>query len=404
MIGNELVSIIIPNYNHARYLGDAIESALAQSYSPREVIVLDDGSTDNSREVAMHFSGHIDYIRQENRGLAPARNTALHAAGGKYVALLDADDAYEPHFVERAVDALRSNPSARGVYTGYSFIDQNNRPLPQVETRVLPAQELHKALLFNNFLVPTCVFIERECYLQSNLFDEQLSACADWDMWLRLSNKYEIVGIAEPLVRYRIVVGSMSSNPQRMLNERLTVLEKHVGGEPPANDPNDRVRRAYAEAYFRAVIEFLQNDNAEQAETFLHRAASLFPPLIQQRDTLFELLLGDQPRGIRGDLAQLNITNYANDLLGQLDSLFDDPETGLRLAPLRNAIYAQAYSVIASAHYARNDFSETRHFLMRSALTDHDQGINRQHLSLFAKSLLGPSLINRLRRKSVPIA
>ncbi|MFN8445496.1 MAG: glycosyltransferase [Caldilineaceae bacterium] len=401
MIENELVSIIIPNYNHARYLGDAIESALAQSYTPREVIVLDDGSTDNSREVAMHFSGYIDYIHQENRGLAPARNAAIRAATGKYVALLDADDAYEKHFVGRAVDALRSQPTARGVYTGYSFIDQKNHPLPQLETRVLPAKELHKALLFNNFLVPACVFVERDCYVQSNLFDERLSACADWDMWLRLSNKYEIVGLPEALVRYRIVVGSMSSNPQRMLNERLAVLEKHVGAEPPATDPNDRVRRAYAEAYFRAVIEFLQNENAEQAETYLHRAAALYPPLIQQRDTLFELLLGGQPRGIRGNLSQLEITSSCNNLLTVLDNLFDDAETGLRLAPLRNTIYAQAYSIIASAHYARNHFSETRHFLMRSALADHDQAVNRQHLSMFAKSLLGTSLVNRFRRRSV---
>ena len=77
-----------------------------------------------------------------------------------------------------------------------------------------------------------------------------------------------------------------------MLDERLRVLEKHIGKEPPASDPNDRIRRAYAEAYFRAVVEFLQNDNLEHAETYLHRAAVLFPELIQQRDSQWGLFAG----------------------------------------------------------------------------------------------------------------
>ena len=399
MSRNELVSIIIPNYNHARYLGEAIESVIAQTYAPREIIVLDDGSTDNSREVAAHFDDYIQYVRQENRGLAPARNAAIRLARGKYIALLDADDMLEPDFIASAIAALRANSNAQGVYTGYSFIDQHSNPLPQSEGRVLPPNELHHALLFNNFLVPACVFMERDCYMQSNLFDESLSACADWDMWLRFSHKYEIVGVSQPLVRYRIVVGSMSSNPQRMLDERLRVLEKHIGKEPPASDPNDRIRRAYAEAYFRAVVEFLQNDNLEHAETYLHRAAVLFPELIQQRDTLFELLLGGQPRGLRGNLAHLNITHQGEELLKLLDSMFDDPETGVRLAPIRNGVYSQAFSIIAAAHYASDQFSDARQFLIRSALISGNEGINRRHLSMFAKSLLGPKLVNRLRRR-----
>lgn len=298
-----------------------------------------------------------------------------------------------------AINALQVSGSAKCVYTGYSFIDQHSHPLPQIENRVIPASELHHALLFNNFLVPACVVVEKECYLQSNLFDESLSACADWDMWLRLSHKYEMIGIDDQLVRYRIVVGSMSSNPQRMLNERLAVLEKHIGSEPPASDLNDRVRRAYAEAYFRAVIEFMQNDNLEQAETFLHRAAVLFPPLIQQRDTLYELLLAGQSRGLRGNLEHLNIEIQSTDLLKMLDSMFDDAETGVCLAPLRNKIYAQAYSIIAFGYYARDQFPEARQYLLRSALLNRQQGLTREHVSMFAKSLLGPTVVNRFRRR-----
>ena len=165
MSKNELVSIIIPNYNHARYLADAIESALAQTYKPCEVIVLDDGSTDNSFEVAMHFGDHIRYIRQENRGLAPARNAAIRAGSGKYIALLDADDMYEPGFVAASIAALNANHSAQGVYTGYSFIDQHDRRLAQQETRVLLPSQLHQSFSTAIFWCLPVSFSSASCYL-----------------------------------------------------------------------------------------------------------------------------------------------------------------------------------------------------------------------------------------------
>src|SRR5215207_1739222 len=104
------VSFVIPNYNHARYLGQAIESALAQTYPNTEVIVVDDGSTDDSRSVAAGFCDRIRYIYQRNAGLSAARNTGVRAALGEYIALLDADDLVEPAYAERLLAALAQVP------------------------------------------------------------------------------------------------------------------------------------------------------------------------------------------------------------------------------------------------------------------------------------------------------
>ena len=149
------------------------------------------------------------------------------------------------------------------------------------------------------------------------------------------------------------------------------------------------------------MIEFLQNDNSEQAETYLHRAAQLYPQLIQQRDTLYELLLGGQARGMRGELGQINLDLASERLLHTLDGLIDDPETGVQLSNWRNCIYAQAYSVLASLHYAADHFASARRYLIRSALTNREKGVNRQNLAMFAKSLLGVGLMSRLRRRKL---
>ena len=102
------VSVVIPNFNHTRYVSEAIQSVLAQAYRSFEIIVVDDGSTDNCREVVSQFGNQVHYIWQENQGLAGARNTAIRAAEGELIALLDADDKWHPSFLEKMVSLMRA--------------------------------------------------------------------------------------------------------------------------------------------------------------------------------------------------------------------------------------------------------------------------------------------------------
>ncbi|HAV76800.1 MAG TPA: glycosyl transferase, partial [Anaerolineae bacterium] len=190
---NPLVSVIIPNFNHARFLGDAIRSVVGQDYKNVEVIVVDDGSTDNSREVVEQFGDKVKYIYQENAGLSAARNTGIRASKGSLIGVLDADDMYEPVFLSTLVADLQSNPKADGIYCGYQFVDQKNNLLPQIEARHVASELLYNALLDGNFFVPESIFLHRYVYDEVGLFDEALRACEDWDVWLRVTNKFRII-------------------------------------------------------------------------------------------------------------------------------------------------------------------------------------------------------------------
>ena len=255
--GEWLVSVIIPNYNHARYVADAIRSVLSQTYRCYEIIVVDDGSTDDSRAVVARFGDRVTYIYQPNAGLSAARNTGIRASSGSLIGVLDADDLYEPDYLEVLVAALREHPDAGGVHCGYRFVDHENRPLPQVEARAIDPEALHGALLDGNFLVPESILLRRSVYEDVGPFDETLRACEDWDVWLRASSRHRVVHSPRLLTRHRVLPGSMSTDPERMLTSRLAVLAKHVRAEP-VSAGKSQAHRAFGRAYLGSCVEFLQ--------------------------------------------------------------------------------------------------------------------------------------------------
>jgi glycosyltransferase involved in cell wall biosynthesis len=394
-----LVSIIIPSYNHGQYLGDAIRSVLDQEYRRFEVIVVDDGSTDNSREVVAQFGDQVRYIWQENQGLSAARNTGIAAARGAYIGLLDADDMYEPDFLSSLVSVLDANPDADGVFCGYRFVDQLNNPLPQVEARLVPDGQLHQTLLDGNFLVPESMLVRRRCYEHVGLFDVTLSACEDWDMWLRITSQHKIVGTTKVLTRHRILPGSMSTDPIRMLNNRLAVLKKQIGDEPASVSERTRIqRRAYGRAYLVSVVEYLQYHNQDGAYECLTGMARVCPELLAQLDTFYQLGCGDQPKGSLGDLASLDVQCNARVLLGLLDRLLGDPQLADNVRGYWRPAYANAYLAIALLNYGARQLQEARRFLLRAAVMSPRYGLRRQFLSLWLKSLLvGTKFVDRVR-------
>ena len=154
--------------------------------------MVDDGSTDNSREVIAQFGDKVQYIHQKNAGLSAARNTGIKASKGALIGVLDADDMYKSIFLSTLVAALQENPDADGVYCGYQFVDHKNNLLPQIEARPVDHDKLYDALLDGNFFVPESIFLRRYVYDNVGLFDETLRACEDWDVWLRVTKKYKI--------------------------------------------------------------------------------------------------------------------------------------------------------------------------------------------------------------------
>jgi len=392
---SSLVSVIIPNYNHARYLGDAIQSVLDQLYRHVEIIVVDDGSSDNSREVVDNFGSRIKSIWQRNQGLSAARNAGIQASNGDFIGVLDADDLYDPNYLSTLVPMLEADPGAYGIYCGYRFVDHQNRSLPQIEARDIPDGKLYDALLDGNFLVPESVLVRRQCYEKTNLFDDSLTACEDWDMWLRLSKKYRFIGTDQILTRHRVLPGSMSSDPKKMFNNRLAVLNKHFGERETNGGMSSAQQRAYGRAYLASCVEYQQYGDEEMSYQCFWNMAKVYPDLLTLIDTYYQLGCGDQPKGYMGHFASMDLKRSAITLLNMLDRLFMDPDLSTRLKDYRRTAYSNAYFALALLNYGARQYGETRGLLMSILRTNPRYGLQWQFVAIWLKSLLDVRLVER---------
>lgn len=178
-----LVSIIIPTYNDLDYVTQAVESALCQNYRNTEIIVIDDGSTDNTREVLRGYE--IKYIYQENKGLSGARNTGLKSAQGRYITLLDADDLYHKDRIKNQVEFLENNPGYDFCYSGvWHFKDGEFGKFLKLKYKY-HSGDIFKQLLKKNFIAPSSIIFRREVIDKIGYFDESYRCTEDFDFWLR---------------------------------------------------------------------------------------------------------------------------------------------------------------------------------------------------------------------------
>jgi glycosyltransferase involved in cell wall biosynthesis len=221
-----VVSVVIPSYNAARYLAAAVDSALNQSFRDVEVIVVDDGSTDDTAAVMSRFASPVQYLHQENRGVAEARNQGIKASRGRYVAFLDADDTWTPEKLYRQVAALAGALGQRACYSAYTVCSDALEPLAVQRSRRY-GSTLEDLLLRGNVIGNICtVLCDRALFAEVGGFDPDLSQCADWDMWIRLATLTEFVYLDEPLVNYRQHGSNMSRWPNLLERDSLRVLEK----------------------------------------------------------------------------------------------------------------------------------------------------------------------------------
>ena len=204
------VSVIIPVYNHGKYIRECVESALAQDYENLEVIVVDDGSTDNTPEILKEFEGKIKYIRQENRGAAAAFNHGLRLAEGSLITWLSSDDIFLPNKISHQVRKFQEDPARAMVYTDYIRIDAGGGELEVVHSHCPPPERFVREYLTGGFVSAVTMLIRRECLEKIGSFDESLRAYEDYDMVLRLLKHYRFGYIPIPLMKYRWHSANMS--------------------------------------------------------------------------------------------------------------------------------------------------------------------------------------------------
>lgn len=217
------VSVVIPTYNRAADLRRALDSVLSQTFPVAEIIVVDDGSTDNTREVVAQFGSRVSYFHQNNAGGAAARNRGIRLAKGEWIALLDHDDWWMPEKIQLQVEALHRNPGAVLAYTSAWIISLDGaRAIAQA---VEPAQ-LWPALRHSN-LIASCssVMVRREAVIAAGCFDESLSISDDWDLWIRLAQKHPFAVVSEPVTNYMVNPNSLSHDPERTMADTEHMLE-----------------------------------------------------------------------------------------------------------------------------------------------------------------------------------
>jgi glycosyltransferase involved in cell wall biosynthesis len=217
-----LVTVIVPCYNGAAFLEEALRSAVAQSYPEVEIIVVDDGSTDNSPEIAQRFP--VRYIRQENRGLSEARNAGIRASKGDYVVFLDADDRLMPQAIECGFRALESRPDCSIAVGDHIFISTNGSFLGN-SYKVSRAGAHYEALLKSNFIeMISSVLFRRSIFDEVGVFNANLAAAEDYDLYLRIARVRPICCHPMIVAEYRMHESNMSRNPELMLTTTLRVL------------------------------------------------------------------------------------------------------------------------------------------------------------------------------------
>lgn len=217
------VSVVIPCWNYAVYLSDAIESVLAQTRAADEIIVVDDGSTDNTAEVVRRYPGTI-YLYQPNRGLAAARNAGLQRSRGEYLVFLDADDRLLPCAINYGAAALNDNPNAIMVAGSYRLIGADGAPVDE-SWNVSHNGDPYCELLRRNCIAMThSVMFRRNAFEQVGLFNETLPVCEDYDLYLRMARRFPIVFYDDVVAEYRRHANNMSRNAGLMLTTVLQVL------------------------------------------------------------------------------------------------------------------------------------------------------------------------------------
>jgi glycosyltransferase involved in cell wall biosynthesis len=229
-----LVSVVIPAYCSGRYIARSLTSVLAQTYNNIEVLVVDDGSTDETAEIVREFAkidSRVILLSQPNQGVAAARNLAIRNAKGEFIAPLDADDVWLPENLEKQVASLVLAGESCGVAYSWSLdIDENDQPLESFHAYKIEG-DVYVTLLCHNFLGnASCTLIRKSCLddvgLYTTTFKETgFQGCEDWDLYLRIAAKYTFVAVPEFLIRYRKSTQAMSSNCDSMFASYSLVLE-----------------------------------------------------------------------------------------------------------------------------------------------------------------------------------
>lgn len=274
-----LVSVIIPCYEQARFVTAAVESVLSQTYPQVEIIVVDDGSTDDPQAALAAHNASIQFIRQENRGLAAARNAGFHRAHGDYLFFLDSDDQLLPDALARHVTLLESHPDYALTYSAWQQVSEDDREVYGIVRPNISGHCLEPLLLRRFFFFASSALVRRGCLEQVGLFDEAILWGEDADLWTRLAYAGFAFGyLDDPLTRYRVHARSMTAQVTPEQSASWTGLLDKFFATPGLPEHFRALKpEAYAVLHYETAGRCYRAGQTELAERHLSAALEANP-------------------------------------------------------------------------------------------------------------------------------
>jgi len=288
MNAQPLVSIIIPTYNRKQYVAEAIDSCLAQTYANCEIIVVDDGSTDDTEVYLRNrYGGQIRYIYQDNQGPGIARNTAIASAKGEYIQFCDADDQLVKDKIQKCVDYFEAHPDVAVVHSYYQFVAPDGKTPIETPPFHTFSDDLFCQLLnlTGNVILISSTIIRKSALDDVGAFpdDPEHRSAEDWDLFLRLSSKYKFHGITEQLVLRRMHPNMISDDKYYGALGRLKTIQnarKYNWQSCFSEADFDRIEAA---RYHMLALALWQRGNRKEARQAFLQSVEIYPPFALQR-------------------------------------------------------------------------------------------------------------------------
>lgn len=301
------VSVVIPTRDRAQYIVEAIESVLAQTYPDYEIIVIDDGSTDSTRESLAQYvkNDRLRYERQDALGVSAARNHGVRLARGRFIALLDSDDLFLPTKLEKQMALFGQDPELGFVHCNFSKFDDQDRELGVRDT------SRHQGSIYPQILQEWSVLMAMPCMLVRKVvfetvggFDEQMSWAEDMDLWRRIARKYPVGTVSEALVKVRVHSASTTFGKVGAADGFKRYLDKAFV-EDPALSPMFR-RRAYAKMHAKLAQNLLGEGGTAQMHIVRDHSLKALANWPLQISAVFSILASLLPSGVRRSLVNFS--------------------------------------------------------------------------------------------------
>ncbi len=276
------ISVVIPAYNVSKTIAETLNSLLAQTYEDFEVIIVNDGSTDNTVEIVTNFcDSRIKLISQENTGVSAARNRGVSCANGEYLSFLDADDIWMPDKLKEQVEALEENPEAAVAYSWTKLIDISGNTIDTMQPNY--SGRVYSQLLQENFLHSgSNVLIRRDAFVRVGGFNESMSHSEDYDCFLRLAKIYPFAVVKKPHVWYRIYSGSTTSQALLEHEQKCKTALEYFFSQAPEDLQHlkkQNLANLYQYLSLKAVESNFTKTNSYLSGQYYWRALKLNPSL-----------------------------------------------------------------------------------------------------------------------------